>query len=79
MFDMIMCTVALLVWWFGVGPFLMVFNGIVHLDTNMLKRQAKRDSKSTAKYAFYQFFHCCGYVVWIAGTFVITLLFDIYQ
>lgn len=78
MFDMILCALALLMWWFGVGPVLMVLNGIAHSDTNMLKRHAKGDGKSTAKYTFYQFVHCCGYVVWVIGLISITVLFKIF-
>lgn len=78
MINMILCACTLLVWWFGAGPFLLLFNGIAHSDTNMLKRHAKGDGNSTAKYTFFQLLHCCGYVVWVIGLFSIPVLFKIF-
>jgi len=74
-----LCTFAMIIWWFGVGPFLMVFNGIAHSDTNCLISWAKHEGNSTFKLRVYQVLHCIGYAVWLAGLIVIPVLFKIYM
>ncbi len=60
-------VIFMVIWWFGVGPFLLVLNAIAHSDTNLLLGYAKKEQKSTFKFRVYQVLHCIGYLSWVVG------------
>lgn len=70
---------AMIIWWFGAGPFLLFFNAVSHSETNCELSWAKHDGRSTLKYRVYQVLHCIGYIVWVAGLIAIPVLFKIYM
>lgn len=72
-------AIFMVIWWFGVGPFLLVFNGIAHSETNCLIGWAKHENKSTVKLRFYQVLHCLGYLVWGIGLVAIPLVIKHYM
>lgn len=69
--NIILSVVFIIIWMYGVGPFLLVLNAIAHSDTNLLLGYAKKEKKSTFKFRVYQVLHCIGYLAWVVGLIAI--------
>lgn len=79
MFTIALSILAMFMWWFGTGPFLLFFNAVAHSETNLDLHYAKERGKSTFGLRIKQVLHCVGYLVWVVGLIAIPVLFKIYM
>lgn len=69
---------AMIIWWFGAGPFLIFFNAVAHSGVNADIKHYKSEGRNTFWLRVNQVLHCIGYAVWVGVLIAIPVLFKIY-